>query len=124
MRNGVILSTIDQEFTPKDRNDKWRIHFGANTSSGYDFSLAIENPETKTSYLIELGILADGRLCGQITPDEGSNGPDALVIFDTSPEIAQVSGNRGGAKLIISVNDPIGPTVIDPLESTSPRGFH
>jgi hypothetical protein len=124
MDDSVIHSIIDQEFMPKGRTDKWRVYFGANTSSGYDFSLVIENPDTKITYEIEVGIMEDGRLCGQITPDKGGNGPDALVLFDTTPEIARVSGNRGGARLTISVNDTKGPTVTDDSESTRPRGFH
>jgi hypothetical protein len=123
MRDSVILSTIDQEFTPKDRTDKWRVTFTANTSSGYDFSLAIENPATKVSYEIEVGIMEDGRLCGQITPDEGGKGPDALIIFDTTPEIARVSGNSDGAKLIVSVNDSNGAINTDGAKPDRPRGF-
>ncbi len=124
MEDSIILATIDQEFTPKDRTDKWRIHFGANTSSGYDFSLTIENPETKISYEIEVGILQDGRLCGQITPDRGGGGSDALVIFDTTADSAQVSGNWGGTKLIISMDDTKGPTVIDDSKPREPLGFY
>lgn len=124
MAESVILSTIDQKFTPKDRIDEWRVFFGANTSSGHDFLLVIENPETKISYAIEIGIMEDGRLCGQITPDEGDNGPDALMLFDTTPQTAHVSGNRGGAKLTISVNDERGPTVIDDPESEGSGGFY
>jgi hypothetical protein len=124
MADSVILSAIIQAFTPKDRSDQWRVCFGANTSSGYDFSLVIENPETKVSYEIEVGIMEDGRLCGQITPDRGCRGPDALVIFDTSPETAQVSGNRGGARLVVSVNDENGPTIIHDSKPTDPPGFY
>lgn len=121
---GVIHSMIGQEFTPKDRRDKWRVSFGANTSSGYDFILVIENPETKVSYELEVGILEDGRLCGQISPDGSGNGADALFIFDTSPQTAQVSGNWGGKRLVIGVDDEKGPRVIDDAQSTMPHGFY
>ncbi len=124
MQDSAIQSVIDQNFTPKDRADKWRVWFGANTSSGYDFSLMIENPETKVSYEVELGIMEDGRLCGQIVADQGGTGPDALILFDATPETARVSGNKGGAKLVISVNDVAGPRVIDAYEQTgAPQGF-
>jgi hypothetical protein len=122
MKDSVILSTIDQAFTPKDRTDEWRVHFGANISSGYDFSLVIQNPETGISYEIEVGIMEDGRLCGQITPDQNGKGPDALVIFDTTSEIAHVSGNWGGAKLIINANGRTSSTVVE--DSTGRRGFY
>jgi hypothetical protein len=122
--DSVINSSIDQEFTPKDRSDKWRVCFGANTSSGYDFSLMIENPTTKVSYEVELGIMEDGRLCGQITPDQGGKGPDALILFDTTSETAHVSGNRGGARMIINVDDTTGPRVIDADTQTPVPGFN
>lgn len=115
---------VDQAFTPKDRADKWRIYFGPNTSSGYDFLLTIENPDTAISYQIEVGIMADGRLCGQITPDEGGKGPDALVLFDTTPDTARISGNYGGAALIISLDDENGTTVVDTSALETPRGFY
>jgi hypothetical protein len=124
MEDRVILSVIDQTFTPKDRFDKWRVHFGANISSGYDFSLMIENPDTKVSYEIELGIMEDGRLCGQIIPDQGGTGPDALVIFDTTAETARISGNKGGTRLVISVNGAKGPTVIDESGPSGSSGFY
>jgi hypothetical protein len=124
MTDSVIRSLIDQEFTPKDRSDKWRVCFGPNTSSGYDFALMIENLETEVSYEIELGIMEDGRLCGQIIPDQGGNGLDALVIFATTPETARISGNRGGAQLLISVNDVTGPTVVNDTDSTAFPGFY
>jgi hypothetical protein len=124
MEDSVISSIIDQKFTPKDRADTWRVVFGPNTSSGYDFILVIANPETKVSYEIEVGIMEDGRLCGQITPDQGGNGPDALVLFDATAETARVSGNRGGATLIISVNDAKGPTVAEQPETAGSSGFH
>ena len=115
---------VDREFTPKDRADKWRIYFGPNTSSGYDFLLTIENPDTKMSYQIEVGIMEDGRLCGQITPDEGAKGPDALVLFDTTSDTARISGNYGGAALIISLDDEKGPTVVESSALETPRGFY
>jgi hypothetical protein len=113
MQDSVVPLAIDQEFVPKDRSENWRVLFAPNESSGYDFLLLIENPETKVSYQIEVGIMPDGRLCGQITPDEGGKGPDALVLFDMTPEVARVSGNWGGSKLVISINDAHGPTVVD-----------
>ena len=121
---GVIGSTTDQLFTPKDRTDRWRVFFGANTSSGYEFSLVIENPETKVTYLLEVGIMEDGRLCGQISPDAAGGGSDALFMFDTTTETATVQGNYGGAKLIISVNDKNGPTVIHDAKPAGPPGFY
>jgi hypothetical protein len=124
MTDDVTPTTIDREFIPKDRADKWHIVLGENGSSGYDFLLLIENQKTKVSYQIEVGIMEDGRLCGQITPDDADVGPDALVLFDMTPEIARVSGNHGGAKLLISVNDSSGPTVVEDPDSTEPRGFH
>jgi hypothetical protein len=124
MSDSVILSAIAQAFTPKDRTDQWNVFFGANTSSGYDFSLVIENPATKVSYEIEVGIMDDGRLCGQITPDEGGTGPDALVLFDTTPDTACVQGNWGGAKLILSDSDRKGRIVSDDTKPTGPLGFH
>jgi hypothetical protein len=124
MGDDAMPTAIDREFTPKDRADKWRIFFGANGSSGYDFLLLIENQETKVSYQLEVGIMADGRLCGQITPDEGDIGPDALVLFDMTPELARVSGNYGGAKLVISINDTRGPTVVEDSDSVEPSGFY
>lgn len=124
MADRVIPGSIDQEFTPKDRADTWRVFFRPNTSSGYDFLLVVENPKTKISYEIEVGIREDGRLCGQITPDKGDNGPDALVLFDSTPESARVSGNRGGMGLMISVNDSEGPRVIDAAVPKDPRGFY
>jgi hypothetical protein len=72
MTDDVTPTTIDREFIPKDRADKWHIVFGENGSSGYDFLLLIENQNTKVSYQIEVGIMEDGRLCGKITPDDAA----------------------------------------------------
>jgi hypothetical protein len=101
----VIRSIIDQAFTPKDRDDEWQVFFGPNTSSGYDFLLLIENPTTQVNYQLELGIMEDGRLCGQITPDKGSNGPDAMVVFDLSENAARISDNNGRQQIVIG-NEP------------------
>ncbi len=117
----VIGSMIDQLFTPKERSDSWRVFFGANTSSGYDFSLVIENPETEVTYLLEIGIADDGRLCGQISPDAHGGGSDALLIFDTTPDIATVRGNQAGPKLIIDANDKDGSKII---YDAKPAGFY
>ena len=68
--------------------------------------------------------MEDGRLCGQITPDEGGKGPDALVLFDTTPDTARISGNYGGAALIISLDDEKGPTVVDSSALETPRGVY
>jgi hypothetical protein len=124
MQDAIILNAIDEDFTPKDRADRWHVSFEANTSSGYDFMLVIENPESKVSYQLEVGLSEDGRLCGQITPDIGGNGSDALVLFDMTPDIARVSGNRGGAQLIISIDDKTGPTVIEAAKVVPRRGFY
>jgi hypothetical protein len=85
--------------------------------------LVIENPTTRVSYQLEVGIMEDGRLCGQLTPDDGGTGPDALVLFDTTPEVAQVSGNRGGAALRISVNEEKGPEIISEPKHVTTLGF-
>lgn len=123
MVHAVIRSLIDQDFTPKDRTDKWRVVFEANTSSGYDFLLLVENPETKVSYQIEVGIMEDGRLCGQITPDLGGNGPDALVLFDTSPQVARISGNSNGPQMILDANDTSNVKIIPNPYHTNEKGF-
>jgi hypothetical protein len=122
--DGVIGSAIAQDFVPKDRKDKWRVFFGANTFSGYDFVLVIENPETKVCHELEVGILEDGRLCGQISPDGNGDGADALLIFDTSPKTAQVSDNWGRKRLVVNNDDIRGSTVADGTQPTMPRGFY
>jgi hypothetical protein len=123
MKKAVIRSIIDQDFTPKDRTERWRVCFGPNTSSGYDFSLVIENPETRISYEIEVGILEDGRLSGQITPDQKGIGGDALVVFDTTPDVARISGNWGGPKFIIRANGE-KPAITDDTEESTSKGFY
>lgn len=101
MRDDVIQSVIHQQFVPKDHPDNWNVIFEANTSSGYDFLLLIENPRTKISYQIEVGIMEDGRLCGQITPDQGGKGPDAMLLFDLSTTRARASDNHGKQKIVM-----------------------
>ncbi len=123
MAEPVIRSMIDQDFVPKDRADMWRVAFGANMSSGYDFLLVVENPETKVTYQIEVGITADGRLCGQITPDLDGHGPDALVLFDTSHQIARISGNAAGPQMILDANDPSNVKIIPNPYEKEQKGF-
>lgn len=106
MNTAVIHDRLGNEFTPKDCLGKWQVTFGANTFSGYDFALLIENRATKVSYQIEVGVTEDGRLCGQFTPDQGDNGPDALALFNMSPQAATFSDNKGGAKLVVTMANP------------------
>jgi len=115
---------IDREFTPKSRLDKWRVAFSGAKGSGYDFVFMVENPETKVGYTVEIGITEDGRLCGQVTPDEGATGPDALLLFNASPGSAEVSGNNGGPRLVIDSDPRVGTNVVEEPYPKQPSGFY
>jgi hypothetical protein len=112
---------FDQPFAPKDRDDVWRAAFGVNTSSGYDFMLVIENPETGVSYEIELGVLSDGRLGGQVTPFVGNRGGEAMFVFDVSTNSADISDPSCRQELHIEG----GSVGTEPKgHAVRPRGFY
>ena len=129
-KKGKIVMTnasfdnVDDEFTPKEHKDRWRVALGPNKSSGYDLVLLIENPKTKISYQLEVGLAEDGRLCGQITPDEGNHGPDALVLFDITPKTVRVSDNWDGPTVIIETTDTGVSTTIENRAPAGRRGFY
>jgi hypothetical protein len=120
----AATGSVDGQFVPKTRGDKWRVALGSNKSSGYDLILLLENPETKVSYQFEIGITEDGHLCGQITPDEGNNGPDALVLFEVTPTLAHVSDNWGGSTVVIPRTNPDVSATCEECPPLGPRGFY
>ncbi len=124
MTTNALGDGVDDEFMPKEQKDIWRIAFNRNRFPGHDFVLLIENSTTRVSYQIEVGLTEDGRLYGQITPDEGDNGPDALVLFDITPSLARVSDNLGGVAMIIqSVTTDVSTPDKDPEPKNTP-GFY
>ncbi len=101
MKASPVFSRVRELFRPRERNDRWQVTFGGTDSSGYDFALVVENAETEISYTLEFGIAPDGRLVGQITPDQGHNGPDALLVFVAAADVVEVFDDNGLRRLAL-----------------------
>jgi hypothetical protein len=88
------------EFKAQDHPGPWRLSLQHGGVAGLDLALVIENPDTNLSYVIELGISDVGELRGQLTADEGGEGPDALVLFRLGPDQCHVADNFGHGELV------------------------
>ena len=119
----VHLRDMSLSFVPKERTDEWSVLFGPSTSTGYDFVLLVENETTKVSYQVEFGINSEGRLWGQVTPDNADAGPDALLLFDLKPFEARFSDNWGGPTVSIKQTSDGVVTAIEGFPTEQNKGF-